>query len=40
MVELNLCTEHTGACCDKAQPGGVCESEVPESECKPSITAP
>ncbi|UCC31771.1 MAG: hypothetical protein JSU86_05740, partial [Phycisphaerales bacterium] len=27
------CEEHTGACCDKSQPGGVCVSDVPQSEC-------
>ncbi|MEE9297060.1 MAG: S8 family serine peptidase [Phycisphaerae bacterium] len=30
------CLEHTGACCDKSQPGGVCTSGVPESQCATS----
>lgn len=28
-----LCREHTGACCDHAQPGGFCIDRVPESQC-------
>ncbi|MEE9296897.1 MAG: NF038122 family metalloprotease [Phycisphaerae bacterium] len=31
-----LCDEHTGACCDKSQPGGVCTNNVPESQCNPT----
>ncbi|MEE9294948.1 MAG: choice-of-anchor B family protein [Phycisphaerae bacterium] len=27
------CTEHTGACCDKSLPGGVCTSGIAESAC-------
>ncbi|MEE9293718.1 MAG: nidogen-like domain-containing protein [Phycisphaerae bacterium] len=34
--DQGLCREHTGACCDKSQPGGVCRSNVPESQCIPN----
>ena len=36
-IELGLlCEEHTGACCDKSQPGGLCISGVPQSDCFPA----
>jgi len=27
------CTEHTGACCNRAAPGGTCTDNVPDSQC-------
>jgi len=36
-VEVKLrCEEHTGACCDASQPGGVCNNDIPESQCNPT----
>lgn len=31
--QQGLCEEHTGACCDHAQPGGACTDDIPASVC-------
>jgi hypothetical protein len=38
--DLELCPEHRGACCDHADPGGVCMDDVAESVCMATAEQP